>query len=76
MIRPHTIAARTCRHWEGCMFYQCGAGLVPRDLAAGPALGWVLRVPCAGRHRSDRPWVPCEKYEPVGMQSEGTEQER
>jgi hypothetical protein len=67
MPLSHTIAARTCRHWLGCMFYKCKADLVPRNLAAGPALGWVLRVPCAGRHgRGGMAWTPCDKYHPKG----------
>jgi hypothetical protein len=73
---PHgSITERTCRHWRGCMIRLCGAGLVPRDLAAGPNLGWVLRVPCAGRHgRGGMPWNPCEKYSPAKVSNaEGAE---
>jgi len=68
-----SLAVRTCRHWLGCMSFKCGAGLVPRDLAAGPALGWVLRVPCAGRHgRGGMVYNPCERYQPRRVQTSGT----
>jgi len=62
---PHgSIRANTCKHWLGSMYYKCAAGLVPRDLAGEPALGWALRVQCAGRQRDGGLCRKlCPKYE-------------
>jgi len=48
-----------CKHFNGTVNKTCGAGLALRDMAPGPDLGWVKRLPCRSTNGVDT----CDKRE-------------
>ena len=51
-----------CVHFNGTMQEVCEAGVNYRKLVGGKDQGWIIRLPCFARHKTE---IKCDKCQPA-----------